>query len=258
MATLLTALLLLAGLLIALTTLLLLAWLLVALLVILLPALLLATLVLIILGHLELHVGTQIQQPEHSVVPRNSFFVASSNHLTRSDSDSCRGTPYSKRAAAPRSRMNPREIMTLEIVLGCLLLLIATNAAFSRIANWRNPPVGQFIEIDGVRLHYIERGKKTSSPLVLLHENGAFLQDMTISGLVDAAAAKFRVVCFDRPGFGHSSRPRLTLWTPERQAVLIAKALLQLDVTNPIVRGTRGVRPLRWRWACITPTASVG
>jgi hypothetical protein len=52
------------------------------------------------------------------------------------------------------------------------------------------------------------RGDPEAPPLVMFHGNGTMLQDLTISGLVDEAAHKFRVICFDRPEFGHSNRPR--------------------------------------------------
>jgi pimeloyl-ACP methyl ester carboxylesterase len=45
------------------------------------------------------------------------------------------------------------------------------------------------------------------------------------------------VICFDRPGFGHSTRPRLRRWTPEAQAALFAAALSKLGVHAPIVVG---------------------
>ena len=53
----------------------------------------------------------------------------------------------------------------------------------TRQAEKRNPPLGQFVEVDGVRLHYVERG--SGEPLVLLHGNGSMAQDFLISGLVD-------------------------------------------------------------------------
>ena len=58
-------------------------------------------------------------------------------------------------------------------------------------------PQGQFLEIDGARLHYVERGE--GEPLVLLHGNGSMIQDFESSGLLDKAAKKYRVIVFDRP-----------------------------------------------------------
>ena len=89
--------------------------------------------------------------------------------------------------------------------------------------------------MDGVRLHYVERGD--GEPLVLLHGNGTMIDDMTLSGLVDLAAKQYRVIVFDRPGFGHSDRPSHIAWTPEAQARLVRHALTQLRVHRPIVLG---------------------
>jgi pimeloyl-ACP methyl ester carboxylesterase len=38
----------------------------------------------------------------------------------------------------------------------------------------------------------------------LLHGNGGMIQDFESSGLIDLAAKSYRVIVFDRPGFGHS------------------------------------------------------
>ena len=129
---------------------------------------------------------------------------------------------------------------TESLFLLLLLLLVAivlANVGLEFIGRWRNPPIGEFLNIDGVRLHYIIRGDPDAPPVVMFHGNGTFLQDLTISGLVDAAADKFRVICFDRPGFGHSSRPRAMLWSPERQAELFCMALTRLGIERAIVLG---------------------
>jgi pimeloyl-ACP methyl ester carboxylesterase len=102
-------------------------------------------------------------------------------------------------------------------------------------AEQETPPIGRFIEVDGIRLHYVERGE--GRPVVLLHGNGAMIQDWMASGVLDRAAAGYRVIAFDRPGFGHSDRPRTTVWTPAAQAALIHKALARMHVERPIVVG---------------------
>jgi pimeloyl-ACP methyl ester carboxylesterase len=98
-----------------------------------------------------------------------------------------------------------------------------------------NPPTGKFVDVDGVRLHYLERG--AGPTLVLLHGNGLGARDFELSGLLDKAARNHRVIAFDRPGFGYSERPAGTRWTPEAQARLICQALQALKVENPIVAG---------------------
>jgi pimeloyl-ACP methyl ester carboxylesterase len=109
------------------------------------------------------------------------------------------------------------------------------NRLIASKAERDNPPTGKFVEVDGVRLHYIERGQ--GEPLVLLHGNGSMIEDFVSSGLLDKAAHKYRVIAFDRPGFGHSERPRLTVWTPGAQADLIRKALGQIGISQAIVLG---------------------
>jgi pimeloyl-ACP methyl ester carboxylesterase len=63
------------------------------------------------------------------------------------------------------------------------------------------------------------------------------IQDFETSGLIDLAAKNYRVIVFDRPGFGHSDRPRNVVWTPAAQAELINSALHRLGVPHAIVLG---------------------
>jgi pimeloyl-ACP methyl ester carboxylesterase len=126
----------------------------------------------------------------------------------------------------------------LPIATGVVMAAVASallNRWLAKKAERRNPPIGRFITVDGVRLHYAERG--TGTPLVLLHGNGSMIEDFQSSGLIDLAAKKYRVIAFDRPGFGHSDRPRSTIWTPDTQADLIAAALKKISVQRAIVLG---------------------
>jgi pimeloyl-ACP methyl ester carboxylesterase len=109
------------------------------------------------------------------------------------------------------------------------------NRWLAHRAERRNPPIGRFITVKGVRLHYVDRG--AGIPLVLLHGNGSMIEDFKSSGLLDQAAKKYRVIAFDRPGFGHSERPRDIVWSPQAQAHLIAAALAKIGVSKPIVLG---------------------
>ncbi len=116
-----------------------------------------------------------------------------------------------------------------------LLGLAGANVLLSRRTERRHPPQGRFVELDGVRLHYLERG---SGPAILLiHGNVVSGDDFAISGLVDRLAHDHRVIAFDRPGFGHSTRPRGRAWTTKRQGELLYKALQHLGVQRPVVVG---------------------
>jgi pimeloyl-ACP methyl ester carboxylesterase len=96
--------------------------------------------------------------------------------------------------------------------------------------------MGDFVEVDGVRLHYVRRG--TGEPIVVfLHGNGSMVEEFAASGLLDLVAEHHRVVAFDRPGFGHSTRPRGRMWTPEAQASVILEACAKLGIKRPVVVG---------------------
>ena len=116
--------------------------------------------------------------------------------------------------------------------------------------NWRrsteaerkNPPVGQFLTTDGINLHYIDRGQGT--PILLLHGNGAMVEDWEASGVIDGLAGDHRVLAFDRPGFGHTVRTRTRIWSPGAQADLFARAMRELGVGKAVVVGhSWGVLP---------------
>lgn len=132
-------------------------------------------------------------------------------------------SPRTKRAAAAG------------LAAGVLAATAWWIARKARQAELRNPPAGKFITVDGVVLHYIERGRGT--PLVLLHGNTARVEDFIASGLIDRLAERHRVIAFDRPGFGHSERPRTRLWTAQAQAEVLSHALTRLGMASPIVVG---------------------
>jgi pimeloyl-ACP methyl ester carboxylesterase len=113
--------------------------------------------------------------------------------------------------------------------------LAATNYALALRAERRNSPDGEFIQIDGIRLHYIDRG--TGPAVILLHGNGTMARDFELSGLIDLLAKDHRVIAFDRPGFGHSERPRNQIWTAEAQADLLWRALCEIPVHRPVIVG---------------------
>jgi pimeloyl-ACP methyl ester carboxylesterase len=126
-------------------------------------------------------------------------------------------------------------LMPAAIAVGVLTLAALVNRRLARIAESNNPPAGRFLVVNDVRLHYVERG--SGAALVLLHGNGSMIQDFEASGLIDLAAEHYRVIVFDRPGFGHSDRPRNVVWTPAAQAELLHDALHQLGVAQAIVLG---------------------
>jgi pimeloyl-ACP methyl ester carboxylesterase len=136
-----------------------------------------------------------------------------------------------------RKGSTPSTSWVLPALIGSAAVLAVAaiyNSRRARDAEHKHPPIGRFLEVNGVRLHYIDRGQ--GDPVVLIHGNGTMIQDFTVSGLVDQLAARHRVIVFDRPGYGYSSRPR-ALWTPRAQASLLKKALEQLGIYQAVVLG---------------------
>ena len=52
-----------------------------------------------------------------------------------------------------------------------------------------------------------------------------------------AAERSYRAIAIDRPGFGHSDRPRGTAWTAAAQAELLPRVFALLGIERPIVVG---------------------
>ncbi|GEO97712.1 alpha/beta fold hydrolase [Methylobacterium haplocladii] len=94
---------------------------------------------------------------------------------------------------------------------------------------------GRFVEIDQLRVHCIVRGR--GRPVVLLHGNGTMAEDFVICGLIERLATRYRVIAIDRPGFGHTARPRARVWTAVEQAQLMHRVLAALKVERPLVVG---------------------
>jgi pimeloyl-ACP methyl ester carboxylesterase len=123
------------------------------------------------------------------------------------------------------------------IALGAAAALAGT----ALIVNWQahraerhHPPVGKFIDVNGVRLHYLEAGD--GPPVVLLHGNGSMLNDPALS-ILHPLSERHRVIAFDRPGFGFSDRPKDTVWTPDAQATLLRDAFRALGLDRPVLYG---------------------
>ena len=128
-----------------------------------------------------------------------------------------------------------RTSAVLAATAAALAAMTAYNVYRARKAEREHPPTGRFVTVDGVRLHYLERGE--GSPVVLLHGNVVTSEDFQTSGVIDLLAARHRVIAFDRPGFGYSDRPHGSAWSARKQADLLRAAFVVLGINRPIVLG---------------------
>jgi pimeloyl-ACP methyl ester carboxylesterase len=138
--------------------------------------------------------------------------------------------PASNKATHPASRPGPLVWSSLAIAASAVLVRY-----YSRQAESKHPPAGRFVDVEGIRLHYVEYGE--GQPLVLLHGNTTMGTDFELSELVEQAAQSYRVIIFDRPGYGYSDRPAHIAWGPIEQAHLFNQALALMGVERPIVLG---------------------
>ena len=83
------------------------------------------------------------------------------------------------------------------------LSILLLSALYSWVASqWiehEYPPIGQFIEVDGLRLHYVMQGQGDGPALLLVHGASSNLREFT-SSIMPALARHHRVIAFDRPG----------------------------------------------------------
>lgn len=146
------------------------------------------------------------------------------------------------------ARSRPSPLRKTGWVIGVILLLTVVTlgglAAFTSFESWsigrRYPPVGEFVAIDGGRLHYTQRRPTGPSrgTVVLIHGASGNQADLMIPLGDRLAAQGVRVIAFDRPGHGWSDRPDGEAdASPARQASIVAQALERLGVRQAIVVG---------------------
>ncbi len=127
---------------------------------------------------------------------------------------------------------------TLAFFLLAAVLIVGGLAGFSVTAARRIekavPPQGGFLDLDGERLHVLDKG--AGPPVVLIHGLGGQMGNFTHS-LVDRLCENFRVVAFDRPGSGYSTRSLERPAGVRAQAETLAKAIRALKLDRPVVVG---------------------
>lgn len=124
----------------------------------------------------------------------------------------------------------------MKVLLLLLLITIVGLYIFNRFqvkkAETMYPPTGNFVTVNGCKLHYQSAG--TGDPIVFLH--GAMLSSTDFKEVVNIAAKQgYRALAFDRPGYGYSERPKDVEVTPIFQAQMIHQALNKLGVEKPII-----------------------
>ena len=97
------------------------------------------------------------------------------------------------------------------------------------------PPRGQFMDVDGQRIHYVDAGG-SKPPIVMIHGLGGNLLHFGYA-MADKLANDYRVILVDRPGAGYSTRPDDAPATLTAQAKTIATLIRRLDLKQPLLVG---------------------
>src|SRR4029453_18828513 len=112
------------------------------------------------------------------------------------------------------------------IAFGVFWFARPTDISFEEVrATVPNSEYSRFAEIDGVRVHYQEKG--TGTPLVLLH--GFTSSTYSWKDVLDPLSKNFRVIAVDLKGFGFSGKPEGD-YTRRAQASLVVHLLDYLKV----------------------------
>jgi pimeloyl-ACP methyl ester carboxylesterase len=99
-------------------------------------------------------------------------------------------------------------------------------------ASVPNSAYSHFADIDGVRVHYQEKG--TGAPLVLLH--GFSSSTYTWKDVFEPLAKSYRVIAVDLKGFGFSGKPDGD-YSRRAQAILVAHLLDHLKIEKVWLAG---------------------
>jgi len=91
--------------------------------------------------------------------------------------------------------------LLLLLVAGCGVVVDRRAEARAETSERMYPPIGQFVEVRGRRVHYVQAGE--GPDLVLIHGASGNLRDWTFD-FVDRIAHRYRVTVCDRPGLGYT------------------------------------------------------
>jgi pimeloyl-ACP methyl ester carboxylesterase len=120
-------------------------------------------------------------------------------------------------------------------------------------ASIPNVEHSRFADIDGVRIHYQEKG--TGTPLVLIH--GYTSSTYSWKDVFEPLSKNFRVIALDLKGFGFSGKPDGD-YTRRAQAVLVAHLLDHLKIEKAWACGSSMGGEVALNFALLNPQRVAG
>ena len=126
-------------------------------------------------------------------------------------------------------------LLTLGAVLALILLGLAAYARHvARRVTEALPPTGRWVEVEGERVHVVERG--AGPAIVFVHGLAGQMRNFDYLPL-DALAQRHRLVLIDRPGAGHSPRAPGADAGIAAQARVVAGVIGALELERPLLVG---------------------
>jgi pimeloyl-ACP methyl ester carboxylesterase len=133
-----------------------------------------------------------------------------------------------------------RLLHLLYALLAFVLAIVLALVGVTRVGVWlierRNPPVGQFMAIDGAAIHYVHAPAPAQAdlpPIVFIHGASANLNDQMVP-LRPLLQGRAELLFFDRPGHGWSARGSQNE-TPDGQAATLAALMDRLGIDKAII-----------------------
>ena len=145
-------------------------------------------------------------------------------------------------------------------IAGLLVVLAAGLGALALERGWFELPLDElaaryqlpdsrFVEIDGVRVHYVDRG--SGPAVVLLH--ASYLNLRSWDALSDELDDRFRVIRLDLSGAGLTGPDPTLGYGIERNLELVQGLLAHLELTNVSLVGTSSGGIVAFRYAALHP-----
>jgi pimeloyl-ACP methyl ester carboxylesterase len=145
-------------------------------------------------------------------------------------------------------------IVVVALALAVFWFARPADVSFDEVrASVPNSEYSHFAEIDGVRLHYQEKG--SGAPLVLIH--GYTSSTYSWKDVFEPLAKSFHVIAVDLKGFGFSAKPDGD-YTRRAQALLVAHLLDHLQLDKVWVCGNSMGGEVALNFALLSPERVAG
>lgn len=149
-------------------------------------------------------------------------------------------------------------LLILAALVGFVIFVQIRAGMREGLASKDYPPIGQFVNVDGVPVHVFVAGE--GPDLVLIHGASGNMRDFTFD-FVDRLTSDYRVIVFDRPGLGWTNRTdekynspfNRGAESPAEQAALLQAAAAELGAEKPLVLGHSYGGAVALAWAVHHP-----